>query len=611
LRGKSFRTQYFGPSHGANLLLQFGTFCSVVHRPHRFAVQRRDTDPSTEELSWFVKDIIQRLPVLEKHRNMFKHHRHHRNVSQMRPEFASMVTLLPDRTRTDALVQEYFETIETTYRVLHAPTFFRRYKEFWATSQAEESSTFLVHLLLVCACVNCYAAGAAPGFIGRDTVGRDTATAWIEICEKWLGMRSQKHMTLDVFQVRVLLQIAKKLNCIKVKREWTASGQLLRQAMSAGFHREPTILSDAISPFDQEIRRRLWYTILELDLQSSLDRGTGAGLGPYDWDTLPPLNLHDEDFDETTDKMPPARPLTDFTRTSFLCLAQQHLPLRVDMLSRINSLRACITTDVAIELDQKIRQAQNASPKWNDANSNAMSKGLSELLLHQYVLLLHQPFTTQVDPQESNFYAKVSRRNAALSTMKIVTNLRPSSAKMLCCVRDDLYRACLASCHDLIVTINGAEDLLQDRALTVRLVEDSVNLMEDQIRGLGQGFHSYWLACSALGLMRSKLSTEPSEKAAQETANRVANLHGFMMASQVVPIEKEQDGEDRGDTNGLEDATMSTANALVGMSGQPAPAIPELDPFVTTSADPFNAFSESLFDFDFTDIWSIGGGPQY
>jgi len=30
-------------------------------------------------------------------------------------------------------------------------------------------------------------------------------------------------------------------------------------------------------------------------------------------------------------------------------------------------------------------------------------------------------------------------------------------------------------------------------------------------------------------------------------------------------------------------------------------------PFVTTTSDPFNAFSETLFDFDITDLWSMGG----
>lgn len=580
LRGKGFKKQYFGPSHGASSLLQF------------------------EELSRFVKEILRRMPQLREHRNMWKHQRKEVGADLTMPDFDTMVALLPEQTRTDALVQEYFGTLETTYRVLHAPTFFRKYKEFWTASFKGDFSGFVAQLLLVCASVNCSVAGGPAGFSGRSSVGRVAALKWIELCQNWLDLQSQKHETLECFQVRVLLVIAKKLNCIKIKREWTASGYLLREAMSSGLHREPTVLSNNISVFVQEIRRRLWFTILELDLQVSLDRGMTASIGPFDWDTLPPLNLHDEDFDENTEKMPPTRPMTEFTRTSFLCLAQQHLSLRLDIMSRMNSIRPCLESDTAIEIDQKIREILETFPQWSDNAAEAMSKDLSELLLFEFLLLIHQPFATQADGQSKHFYSRAARRNAALSTMKIFTGLQLSSAKTLCNLRDDLYRACLVTCHDIIISSNSRDALIQDRDLAVRLVEDSVKLMEERTRTLGQGFHSYWLACSALGLLRS----ESAEKSAQETADRVAKLHEYMMSQQIAPLTG-------AGSNGVEDATMSTANTLVGMSGQPTPAllVPELDPFVTTTTDPFNAFSESLFDFD-TDLWSMGGmggGIQY
>ncbi|OAP60281.1 hypothetical protein AYL99_05283 [Fonsecaea erecta] len=576
LRGKGFKTQYFGPSHGANLLLQF------------------------EELSRFVKDILQRLPTLEKSRNIWKQQRRDLNANLILPDFDTLISLVPEQSRADALVQEYFETLETTYRVLHAPTFFRKYKEFWSSSR-DSSSAFLVQLLLVCASVNCSVAGGPVGFVGRSTVSRDAAVRWIEVCESWLELQSQKHMTLEVFQVRVLLVIAKKLNCVKVKREWTVSGHLLREAMSSGLHREPTFLSNNISVFDQEMRRRLWYTILELDIQSSIDRGMGASIGPFDWDTLPPLNLHDEDFDESTEKMPAARPMTDFTRTSFICLAHQHLPLRLEILSRINSIRMSLESDTAIELDQKIRQTLDNFPKWSDNSASAIAEALSGLLLYEILLLLHQPFATQVDAPAQHFYSRAARRNAASATMRIFMGLRPSSRRTYLNLRDDLFRACLATCHDLCISTGLKEGLLQDPTIAENLIEQSVNLMEDRIKSLGQGFHTYWLTCSALALLHSKLSpAEPAEKFAQETADRVVNLQGFMMSQQIAPV---------GNSNGVEDVTMSTANTLVGMSTQPTPGqpLPELDPFVTTTTDPFNTFPETLFDFDITDLWNMGG----
>jgi hypothetical protein len=576
LRGKSFKTQYLGPSHGASLLLQF------------------------EELAVFVKDILHRLPTLEKARETFKQQRRDLRPSVILPEFETLMSLVPDEATADGLVQVYFEVIETTYRVLHAPTFFRKYKEFWAASR-ESSSVFVVQLLLVCACANAAVPAGSPAFVGPSSMQRKTAIRWIEVCENWLDLQSQKHMTLEVFQVQVLMTIAKKLNCVKVKREWTTAGHLLRLAMSAGLHREPTFLSKKISVFDQEMRRRLWFTILELEIQASLGRGMGASLGPLDWDCLAPLNIHDEDFDPATEKMPPPRPITEFTRTSFLCLIQQHLPLRLETLSRINSVRAFLESDTAMDLDQRIRQMLEEVPRWSGNAAKAASQDLAELVLYEYLLLIHQPFAAQADAPARYFFSRASRRSAAVSTAKIYSEMRPSTSLICSNLREDLFRALLALSHDLVVSMHSSERLMQDRNASVKLIARGVDIMENRIRQLGQGFHAYWLTSSALGLVQSKMSSHKTpEEHAQETADRVASLHRYMMELQVTPPVHTMG-------NGVEDAAMSTANTLVGMSSHPPhnPAMPELDPFAAMGGQQFNAFSDTLFDFDMTDIWGM------
>ncbi|KAG9195951.1 hypothetical protein G6011_01072 [Alternaria panax] len=44
---------------------------------------------------------------------------------------SSLRDLLPDRPTTDRLVQKYFSTFETTYRILHIPTFQEAYERYW------------------------------------------------------------------------------------------------------------------------------------------------------------------------------------------------------------------------------------------------------------------------------------------------------------------------------------------------------------------------------------------------------------------------------------------------------------------------------------------------
>ncbi|EXJ92837.1 hypothetical protein A1O3_01391 [Capronia epimyces CBS 606.96] len=574
LRGKAFKTQYYGPSQAASILLQF------------------------EELSRFVKDILQRIPHLQKAREIFKRQRREAQPALVLPDFQTLVSLIPDRSTADARVQEYFETLETTYRVLHAPTFFQRYKEFW-TSSNDASPAFLVQLLLVCACVNCVVPDVSMAYVGPSSRDRDTATKWIDVCDLWLSMQSQKHMTLEVFQVQVLIVIAKRMNCIKLKREWTEAGHLLRRAMSIGLHREPTYLSTRISVFDQEMRRRLWFTILELEVQTCLDRGMTPSLGPFDWDCVAPLNIHDEDFDQTSEKMPPPRPITTFTRTSFLCLAQQHLPLRLEILSKINSIRACLESDSAIEIDQGLRQILDALPRWTDAAAKAMSRDLSELLLYEYLMLIHQPFAAQAEAHPRHFYPRVAYRSAAVTTLKTYVGMRPSSALSLTNLRSDSFRASLALCHDIVAEATTSDNILGDKNLSASLIEQVVGILETRIRHLGQGFYPFWLSCSALALVRSKMSPgKPAEEHAQDIANHVAKLHGEMMDNQTIPAK----------LAGQEDATGSTAPTLVEATGEPTPpqVLPELDPFAPIG-EHFNVFADTLFDFDMPDIWGLGG----
>ncbi|KAI1618171.1 hypothetical protein EDD37DRAFT_257680 [Exophiala viscosa] len=592
LRGRAFKTQYFGPSHGASILLQF------------------------EELSAFVVDILHRLPTLEKARSDWKQYRRNIPASIVLPDHDTLLSLIPDQSTTDSLVRLYFEVLETTYRVLHAPTFFRQYKEFWAPTPAEvpeasdstpsETSTaFVVQLLLVCACANALVQRGKPVYIGPSSILRDDAIKWIEVCETWLDLQSQKHMTIEVFQVQVLMPIAKRVNGVKHKRIWTVAGHLLRLAMTIGLHREPTFLSKKISVFDQEMRRRLWFTILELELQASLDRGMCASLGPFDWDCLPPVNLHDEEFDPSTEKLPPPRPITEFTRTSFLCLAQKHLPLRLELVSRLNSVRPYIEDDAAIELDRTIRKYLDDIPQWPAYAAKIASQPLSELVLYEFLLQIHQPVAAQTDSQARHFFSRVARRNAALSIARIYSEMRPNAALVFVSLRDDLFRALLGLCVITIMEMNSKEYLTQDTTATVKLIGQGVDIMEERLRQLGQGFHPYWLTSSALALLQSKISAHKSpETHAQETADRVARLHREMMESQKVNPSHWQP------LNGVDPTINNTANALLGMSGQRTAPMPEVDPFVPIDGQ-FNAFSDTLFDFDMTDIWGMSNYGQF
>ena len=584
LRGRSFKTQFYGPSNAVSLLLQF------------------------EELSVFVKDILQRMPNFDRSRSLFKKVRSgawtaagpKSPAPKTLEVFAAMV---PPRQRADFLVQLYLNIFETTYRVLHVPTFMQSYESFW-TSPEDIDTEFLAQLLVIMAAVNCVAEGAVEGFVGMSSVGRATSHRWIETVETWLDQQSHKHTTLEFYQTHVLLMIAKVMTCYKVKREYVTSQTLLSMVMSAGLHREPTSLSGKISIFDAEMRRRLWFTILELNMEVCCDRGMRVAIGPDDWDCAPPLNVHDEDFNESTQTMPTSKPLNDFTRTAWLAQSNRHLPLRLQLLTRVNSISRTLDLETVLQFDSQIRTQIDGLATWHDKPITQAAKALSTLILHDYLLLLHQPFATSRLAQSQYFYSRCTRRDSALHIMDTYAHLDESVAMTFTNIRCDGFRASLAACHDITVAASGKQDIMQDKALTVDLITKFVDLSGRRIRHLGQGFHSYWLGSSALSLAQMKLSpsaTEPEEFVLQ-AVNRMVKLHNDLIGLQTA------------DPRGGEETISPTAEV------QPQPALPLptvlQQPVVMQGAFDYNGLptfdtlNTAMFDFDFDDShawWADNG----
>ncbi|KAI0123087.1 fungal-specific transcription factor domain-containing protein [Xylariales sp. AK1849] len=82
---------------------------------------------------------------------------------------------------------------------------------------------------------------------------------------------------------------------------WILNGVIIRIAQKMGLHRDGTSLG--LSPFDTEMRRRIWWQIILLDAGNALMSGLGQSLLPRYWDTKEPTNLNDADLFPTMSKI--------------------------------------------------------------------------------------------------------------------------------------------------------------------------------------------------------------------------------------------------------------------------------------------------------------------
>lgn len=98
-------------------------------------------------------------------------------------------------------------------------------------------------------------------------------------------------------------------------------GSALRMAESQGLHRDGLALG--LSPFETEMRRRLWWYMVTLDGRLTELIGAKSSLPPY-MDTLLPSNINDSDLDPAMDAHPRGR--QGATEMTF-CLARYEIAL--------------------------------------------------------------------------------------------------------------------------------------------------------------------------------------------------------------------------------------------------------------------------------------------
>lgn len=580
VRGSSFSTHYYGPSFAISMLLQF------------------------EELSKFVKGMLTQTTSLQSVKERMASTRVTTKLMKKEGTLSTheaLLSMVPSRARTDILVEHYLATIEWTYRVLHVPTFLRDYDAHWHNPEASKPE-FVVQLLLVCANMICIAPGGPTGFVGRSSAGREVAGRWILACESWLGEQSQKHITLAHFQTHVLIHLARVVNVIKIKREWASSGQLTRLAMAVGMHREPGLLSRKIGVFDQEMRRRLWFTIVELDLVGTIYRGMPPTVDSFSWDCAPPRNINDEDFDHDTESLPPSKGRTIFTRTSFLSIATESLPLRIEVLSRMNSVRLGLDIDAVMQFDGKLRGVLDDIPKWGDSNSVFFARDLLTLSMYEFVLMLHIPFASQSPNKARFFYSVASKRDIAFKTLQLYSQSSGSGKWVLSDIRSDMCRAALALSHDLIVSHQS--EFIPDRQQALALMESMVETLAVRFGKLGQGFHSFWITLSASSLLRWKFQdAEPAQVFAQQAADRVEQLYQQILNTQVpMPLLNGDELSVEAMANGAQENLADSGDASqIQMLGA---SFPEMEMF-NFFDDPF-----SDMNFELPAVWDANGYNQ-
>ncbi len=409
------RTRLYGPSHWVHsfdhvcqprLTRPFGQSHKLLQFRAIGRVNPKDIESLRAEMPGNVPELLDLVKQCSRLRSSVKRHR--RQLHSLHLNMAELAATLPDKERCDHLVEHYLRTFEPLFRIVHIPSFRQEYQQLWDWSQDQAVPTSLpakgslMKLVLVLAIGNIF-----HGNLAESTMLSSTARNWIFTATRWLADDpfGKARSTLEGLQVHCLLVIARQLYSLG-SDVWVSTEALLQSALSQGFHMDPRHFS-SLTPFQSEMRRRLWYTILELTLQTSLDSSMPLLLSRSDFSTEPPLNVDDDKLEpDAKEQQLGGKPDGVFTDCSLQIWLSRSVPARLEVVRLLNSLDAAQSYDTALRLSTQIQVAcRDMAISFEQHQAGFLASHFHQkfidMYLRRYLVFLHRPFMLQArsDPR--------------------------------------------------------------------------------------------------------------------------------------------------------------------------------------------------------------------
>ncbi|KZL82485.1 c6 zinc finger domain-containing protein [Colletotrichum incanum] len=305
---------------------------------------------------------------------------------------ASIFDEFPARATADMLIDRYFDTFGSIFLFLHQHNFRAQAQAFWEQHERVSISDCIQILLVV-------AIGNATIDSTSDRLSHTKILRWWHLVLTWqnITLRSSPN-DLHALQTGCLIEIMRQAYGLDVMSSWPASGLLVRNAMMAGLHRDRSCTGQLYAKEHQRQRQELWYTILELDLQSSMDHAMQPALSLDDWDMPLPNGFNpSDDFEGAPSKVASPRRILIST-----------LVVRTRIAQFLNSIKCSTDYAEALKLHEELDTLAHALLHSSSAHSRrcdfGFANGLAAIYCQRSLLALHLPFAILRTPSYAYSY---------------------------------------------------------------------------------------------------------------------------------------------------------------------------------------------------------------
>lgn len=459
----------------------------------------------------------------------------------------------------------------------------------WQANIRDAPRHMVVLVLLMVACVSCLGPSQPWTYVANSSKAREVAIMITQACESWISRQSQKRVSAVDFQIRFLLCFTKQTTAQKVKRSWTELGNLLRFCMSAGLHRNPDLIRKPTTAIEKELRCRIWAAVLDLELQSSFDRGMISAPWLLQSDTPAPSNIRDEEL--SSSHAPPSRPSKDFTSTWYLSAANDTVTLRSTLNTVLNNIRQVLSFEQVKQYTDEI-ESHLSSMANIDAQASEEAYSLLRLKLLQYQLALHNRFLRSIATSSERMFSTMITLETARKIVDTHRDLTANDKRALQFLGYDLLRAALSIANVVFIQTTAPEQLLTPIVFQhSSLIHQAIVILTDKAARLGCEQRQMWVALAALGFVNSRQNPSQRHQYMKEAVDVITLAYDNIM--------KHQDGADpSASMTGLSQEqrrSRGIVDYLPAVPGQPEEPEADMDIIDLASFD-FGDFAAWTFD---------------